>query len=402
MRVLPEFFSGAALRSRRVTLFALAFALLAVSSVLGAESAAAKTVTSPTPSAQVFGKLPDGREVHLFSLVNAAGFRADIIDYGGIVVRLLAPDRAGHFADVTLGFDQLGDYLTRSATFGAIVGRVANRISGAKFSIDGQSYSITPNSGSPEAPATIHGGRHGFDKVLWTATPLTDEGQPALHLHYTSADGEEGFPGKVEVEVLYTVTADNSLRIDYTATTTRPTPINLTNHAYFNLKGEGDGDVLGHELQLRAGRYTPAKAGLIPTGEIVPVSGTPFDFTRPHLLGERIGATHPQLQLAHGYDHNFVLDSTDGSLALAAIAREPSSGRVLEVFTTEPGVQLYTANWMNDPRGGKAHRAYVLHGGFCLETQHFPDSINQPTFPSTVLRPGKTFRSTTVYRFSTK
>ncbi|MEO6567639.1 MAG: aldose epimerase family protein [Opitutaceae bacterium] len=378
-------------------LFAVALARLDIRAATPATPAAA---TAPT--AQVFGKLKDGREVHVFSLVNSQGFRADIIEYGAIVTRLLTPDRTGNLADVTLGFDNIDDYLTRSQSYGAIVGRVGNRISGGKFSIDGHEYPLVVNTGRGEFRSTIHGGKVGFDKVLWTGEPTTREGQPAVRMRYTSADGEEGFPGKLEVQVLYSVTADNALRIDYTITTDKPTPVNLTNHAYFNLKGEGEGDVLDHELEVRASRYTPANAGLYPTGEILPVSDTPFDFTKPHPIGERIAADHPQIKLANGYDHNFVLDSKGGSLALAAIVREPTTGRVLEVLTTQPGVQLYTANGLNDRRGGKAGKPYVRRGGFCLETQHFPDSVNQPAFPNTILRPGETFRSTTIYRFSAK
>ena len=380
----------------------LAFALLCTIALPCRELRAATPASgvATAPVAQVFGKLKDGRDVHVFSLVNAAGFRADIIEYGAIVTRLVTPDRTGKLADVTLGFDNIDDYLTRSQSYGAIVGRVGNRISGGKFSIDGKDYPLVTNTGRGEFRSTLHGGKVGFDKVLWTGEATTREGQPAVRMRYTSADGEEGFPGKLEAQVLYSVTADNGLRIDYTITTDKPTPVNLTNHAYFNLKGEGEGDILDHELEVRASRYTPANAGLYPTGEILPVSDTPFDFTKPHLIGERIAADHPQTKLANGYDHNFVLDSKGGSLALAAIVREPTTGRILEVFTTEPGVQFYTANGLNDRRGGKAGKPYVRRGGFCLETQHFPDSVNQPSFPNTILRPGETFRSTTIYRFS--
>ncbi|HEX2852156.1 MAG TPA: aldose epimerase family protein [Opitutaceae bacterium] len=348
----------------------------------------------------VFGKLPDGRDVHLYSLTNATGFRADIIDYGAIVVRLFAPDRDGKLADVVLGFDNLPDYLTRSPTFGAVVGRVANRIAGGKFSIGEETYTLTPNNRPNGIPCTLHGGKRGFDDVLWAAESVERDGQPAVRLRYTSADGEEGFPGKLDVEILYSLTADNALRIDYTATTDRATPVNLSNHSYFNLRGEGNGDVLGHELTLNAQRYTPVTRGLVPTGEILPVAGTPFDFSSPRTIGAQIGAAHEQLQIANGYDHNFVLNSSDGSLALAATVREPESGRIMEVLTTEPGAQLYTGNGLRDPRGGKAAKPYAPRDAFCLETQHFPDSVNQPAFPTTILRPAQTFRSTTLYRFS--
>ncbi|MDO8543742.1 MAG: aldose epimerase family protein [Opitutaceae bacterium] len=354
------------------------------------------------PVAEPFGQLPDGTKVELYSLRNEAGFRADIITYGGIVVRMLAPDRGGRMADVLLGQPTLERYLAGSAAAAALIGRYANRIADGKFTIDGMSYSIPPNSKGGGIPALIHGGKRGFDKVVWAAEPTTRDGQPALRLRYTAADGEEGFPGRLQVEVLYSIERKHGLRIEYLAKTDKPTPINLTNHAFFNLKGEGEGDILGHELTLRARRYTPANAGLIPTGEIAPVAGTPFDFTKPRLIGERINADHEQIRNGRGYDHNFVLDSQDGSLALAAIVREPASGRVMEVLTSEPGVQLYTANGLNNPRGGKAGKPYVRFGAFCLESQHYPDAVNQPAFPSAILRPGKPFRSTTIFRFAAK
>lgn len=354
------------------------------------------------PVARPFGKLPDGREVHLYTLEDPSGFRADIINYGGIIVRLLAPDRNGRLADVTLGYDDLESYLERPRNFGAIVGRVANRIAEGKFTIDGRGYTLPVNTQSGGMPSSIHGGQRGFAKVLWKAEPTIYEGRPALRLRYTAADGEEGFPGRLEVAVLYSIAEGRGLRIDYTATTDKPTLINLTNHAYFNLKGEGEGDILGHELTIHARRYTPNTPGLYPTGELAEVAGTPFDFRTPHPIGARIADAHPQLQLARGYDHNFVLDAGGGALALASVAYDPESGRVMETLTTEPGVQLFTANGLDDPRGGKAGKPYIRHGGFCLETQHFPNSINIPHFPSTILRPGEEFRSTTVYRFTTR
>ena len=349
---------------------------------------------------QSFGTLPDGREARLFTLTHPSGFSAAITDFAGAVVRLLVPDRAGRLADVTLGFDSVAPYVKDSPFFGALVGRVGNRIAGGQFTLDGRTYTLATNNAPGGIPCHLHGGQRGFDKVLWSAEPTTRDGQPALLLRYTSPDGEEGYPGTLSVAVTYSLTADQGLRIDYTATTDRPTPVNLTNHCYFNLAGAGAGDVLGHEVTLHARRYTPVTAGLIPTGAVTPVAGTPFDFTTPHAIGARIGHNHEQLRFGGGYDHNWVLDSADGSLALAATVREPASGRVMDVLTTEPGVQFYTGNFLEGQVPGKSGAAYPYRSGFCLETQHFPDSVNQPAFPSTILRPGQTYRSTTVYRFS--
>lgn len=353
-------------------------------------------------SHQSFGQLPDGRATQLYTLRHTNGFQAEISDFGGTVVRLLAPDRDGKLADVVLGFDSIEPYPKRSPFFGAIVGRVGNRIAGGTFTLDGETYTLATNNSPAGRPCTLHGGVVGFDKVLWDATITTRDGMPALRLTYASKDGEEGFPGTLNVEVVYSLTPDNGLRIDYTATTDKPTPVNLTNHSYFNLRGEGEGTILDHEVTIQAARYTPVGAGLIPTGELAPVAGTPFDFTTPHRVGERIGQRDPQLENANGYDHNFVLDAARGQLALAATVFEPESGRVLEVLTTEPGVQFYSGNFLNGRLTGKSGKPYVFRGALCLETQHFPDSVNQPSFPSTVLRPGETYRSTTVYRFSTR
>lgn len=361
-----------------------------------------RVYSAEPPPPQSFGRLPDGREAHLYTLRNSNGFQADIADYGGTIVRLLAPDRTGKLADVTLGFNSVQPYPKDSPYFGALIGRVGNRIAGGKFILDGKNYTLAVNNSPGDIPCHLHGGMTGFDKVIWTAEPTTRDGQPALRLRYTSADGEEGYPGIIYVEVLYSLTSDNGLRMDYTATTTKPTPVNLTNHAYFNLRGEGRGTILGHELTVRARHYTPVNAGLIPTGLLAPVTGTPFDFTSLHAMGERIEAKDEQLRFGGGYDHNFVLDSADGSLALAATVYEPVSGRILEVLTTEPGLQFYSGNFLDGKLAGKSGGSYVHRGAFCLESQHFPDSINQPSFPSTVLRPGQTYRSTTVYRFSAK
>lgn len=361
--------------------------------------ASAAEVTVPSRS---FGRLADGREARLFTLENGRGLVAEVTDFGGIIVRLLVPDRTGRAADVVLGVDSAGEFEAKAAGFNSVIGRYANRIAGGRFTLDGKTYQLETNSSSGGVPVHIHGGRQGFNRRLWTATPTAREGLPAVRLSLTSPDGDQGYPGNLQVEVLYSVTADGALRLDYTATTDRPTPLNLTNHAYFNLKGEGEGDILDHELTLRAARYTPVTPALIPTGELAPVAGTPFDFTRPRRIGERIAADHPQMAIGRGYDHNFVLDHRGDAPGLAALVHEPASGRVLEVLTTEPGVQLFTANHFAGRLVGKSGRAYPRYGGFCLETQHYPDSPNQAAFPSTILRPGQTFRSTTLFRFSTR
>lgn len=349
-----------------------------------------------------FGRLADGSEARLYTLKNAAGFQADITDLGGIIVSIFTPDRSGQRADVVLGLDSAAEFEAKAPGFNAIMGRYANRIAAGKFSLDGRTYTLATNATSGGVPVHLHGGKRGFNRAVWAAEPTTREGLPALRLRYRSVDGEEGYPGTLDVEVVYSVTADNALRLDYQATTDKPTPLNLTNHAYFNLKGEGRGDILDHVLTLRAKRFTPAAATMIPTGVIAPVAGTPFDFTTPHRIGARIEDKHEQLVLARGYDHNFVLDAGGTSLAPIATVVEPASGRVLEVLTTEPGVQFFTANHFNGKIVGKSGQPYVRHAGFCLETQHYPDSPNQPAFPSTILRPGQTFKSTTVFRFSVK
>lgn len=357
---------------------------------------------APAVAVKPFGRLADGSEARLFTLANQAGFTAEITDLGGIIVALRAPDRTGRLADVVLGVSSATEFEAKAAGFNAIIGRYANRIAAGRFTLDGKAYTLATNSSSGGVPVHLHGGKRGFNRVLWRAEPTSRDGLPAVRLSHRSPDGDEGYPGNLDLEVVYSVAADNALRIDYVAKTDAPTHLNLTNHAYFNLKGEGDGDILDHVLELRAARYTPVLPSLIPTGELAPVAGTPFDFIRPRRIGERIAAEHPQIAIGRGYDHNFVLDSQDGSLALAAVVAEPASGRVLEVLTTEPGVQLFTSNHFAGKLTGKSGRAYARHGGFCLETQHYPDSPNQPSFPSTVLRPGQTFRSTTVFRFSTR
>jgi len=339
---------------------------------------------------EAFGRMPDGRAVSLYTLINARGMKARLISYGAILVSLEVPDRQGQLGDVVLGFDDLESYIKRNPLFGAVVGRYANRIANASFSIDGVEYKITANSGKNH----IHGGRaQRFDKVVWNAYPFTSEKGVGVRFTHFSFDGEEGFPGNLSTSVTYTLTPANELRIDYQAETDKPTVVNLTNHSYFNLAGQGD--ILGHELQIAAQWYTPAGEGLIPTGEIQAVGETPLDFRTPHTIGERIG----QLTETRGYDNNYVLDGSDGRLARAARVKDPASGRVMEVFTTEPGMQLYTANHLKGV-AGKGGSVYGQHGGVCLETQHFPDSPNKPHFPSTVLRPGQIYNSTTVFKFS--
>jgi aldose 1-epimerase len=348
-----------------------------------------------------FGSTPDGTAAHLYSLQNASGFRVDVTDFGASVVNIFAPDREGRLGDVALGFDTVEGYATVSPYFGGTIGRCGNRLARGRFTLDGKSYQLATNNTPGGIPCHLHGGPLGFDRRLWQAEALPSGVGQALRLHRRSPDGEEGYPGALDVSVTFTVAGDNSLRIDYEAHTDAPTLVNLTNHTYFNLAGEGSGDVLDHVLALNAPAFTPVDAGLIPTGEVAPVGGTPFDFLAPHAIGDRIDASDEQLRFAGGYDHNFVLTPSrePHALILAATVHEPRSGRLLEVLTTEPGLQFYSGNFLAGAFAGKHGHVYARRGGFCLETQHFPDAPNQPAFPSIVLRPGKTLRSTTVYRF---
>jgi aldose 1-epimerase len=342
-----------------------------------------------------FGKTADGVPVDLYVLTNTKGSTAKVITYGAILTELHVADRDGKFDDVVLGFDNLKEYLAGHPMFGATVGRVANRIAKGKFTLDGKEYTLALNSG----PNSIHGGRKGFDKVVWKAQALPKPDGVAVQFNYRSPDGEEGYPGNLQATVTYALTNDNELRITYTAATDKATPVNLTNHSYFNLAGAKAGDVLDHVMMLAADEYTPADNTLIPTGEIKSVRGTPLDFTSPTPLGARIAELKPN---PGGYDHNYVVRNGGKSLVLAARIYEPKSGRVMELFTTEPGVQLYTANFLDGKRKGKDGVAYGKHQAFCLETQHFPDSVNHPNFPSVILRPGETYKQTTVYKFSTR
>ncbi len=340
-----------------------------------------------------FGKTPDGTPVEQYVLSNGK-MTVKVITYGAIVTEIDVPDRNGKPTDVVLGFDNLEGYLGNHPYFGAATGRVANRIAKARFTLDGKEYTLAANNG----PNTLHGGKKAFDKVIWKATDVSSPGAPAVKMSYLSPDGEEGFPGNLSVSVTYTVTAANELRIDYRATTDKATPVNITNHSYFNLAGPAAGSILDHEMMLAADHYTPVDSNLVPTGETASVQGTPLDFTRPVALGARIDELKGE---PGGYDHNYVLRSGK-DLAIAARVTEPKSGRVLEMFTTEPAVQLYTANFLDGTIKGKSGVTYKKHQAFCLEAQHYPDSVNQPKFPSTILRPGSTYTQTTIYKFSAR
>jgi aldose 1-epimerase len=347
---------------------------------------------------KAFGTMPTGETVELFTLRNRKGVTATVMGYGGVVVSLTAPDREGRLADIVLGFDALPPYLKPNPYFGALVGRYGNRIAKGEFKLDGQVYSLPKNNGEN----TLHGGNEGFGRKLWSIRYGAAKDGSAVELSYVSRDGEEGFPGTLSTRVTYTLTEASELRIEYEATTDKPTVLNLTNHSYFNLAGPGAGDILGHVLRIDADRFTPVAKGLIPTGVLQSVAGTPFDFRTPTPIGARISAKDEQIELAGGYDHNFVLNGEAGTLRVVARVSEPRSGRVLEVLTTEPGVQFYTGNFLDGSVVGKGGQAYKRNSGFCLETQHFPDSPNQPSFPTTVLRPGATYKTTTVYRLSTE
>lgn len=366
-------------------------------------SSSRQTTSTPGLTLKPFGKTPAGEEVLHVRLENAAGMRVGITNFGGIVTHLEVPDREGRHADVVLGFSSLEPYLANPDYFGATIGRYANRIAGGKFSLDGTVYQLAANNELHGQANHLHGGDRGWDKVVWKALATLEADVPTLRLHHFSPDGDEGYPGAVDVTVTYRLLPDNALEIVYTAIADRPTPINLTNHSYFNLAGEGAGTVAGHELTLHADHMTPTDAGSIPTGELRPVADTAFDFRNAHPIGERIDAGDEQLRLAGGYDHNFALRKpAEDAFALAAEVHEPTSGRVLETWTTEPGVQLYTGNNLDGTLTGKNGKPYQHRSGFCLETQHFPDSPNQPAFPSTLLDPGTPFQSRTVYRFSTR
>ena len=345
-------------------------------------------------------QVKDFDSIKLYTLKNESGMTVCVTNYGAIVTSIIVSDRNGKRADVALGYDRVEDYINAvdKPYFGAVVGRYGNRIAKGEFTLDGETYSLLKNNGENH----LHGGAIGFDKVVWTVDEYV-EGQ-SLTLSYLAKDKEEGYPGNLQLKITYTLADDNSLIVDYHATTDKATPVNVTQHTYFNLKGEGQGTILDHQLMLNAKKFTPVDESFIPTGEMPTVAGTPFDFTTPKAIGRDIGQQNEQLVFGLGYDHNWILDTDgkEGELSLAAQVHEPSSGRVMEIYTTEPGIQFYCGNFLDGRLKGKSGKPYVHRGGFCLETQHFPDSPNQPNFPSTILKPGETYDSKTVFKFSTK
>lgn len=359
--------------------------------------AAGNGQSKPQITKSPFGSV-GGQSVEIYSLKNSKGGECRIMTYGGTVVSLKVPDKNGKLGDIVLGFDTLADYQNAQGYLGALIGRYGNRIGKGIFSLDGKEYKLAVNNGANH----LHGGLKGFDKVVWTASSSVQSDGAHLKLSYLSHDGEEGYPGNLNVNVEYVLTENNELKIVYSATTDKPTVVNLTNHAYFNLAGAGTGTILDHQLTLNADRFTPIDSGSIPIGELRSVKGTPFDFLKPTAIGARIGQDDEQLKFGSGYDHNYVINQNGNPLRLAATVYEPTTGRVMEVFTTEPGVQFYTGNFLDGSIKGKNGANYPRRSGFCLETQHFPDSPNKPNFPSVVLRPGETYSTTTIYKFSVR
>ncbi len=357
----------------------------------GCLALAACTGPSVAVTSTRIGELP----ISVFTLSNASGMQVRVMEYGATILSIRVADKSGKLDDVTLGFDSLADYLTSPRYFGAVVGRYGNRIAHGRFAIEGTTYELARNNG----PNHLHGGKRGFDKVAWQGAPFQRGNTVGVVLRYISPAGEEGYPGRLQASVTYTLTPQNELVVDYAATTDAATVVNLTQHTFFNLAGAGTRDVLEHELTLYASRFTPVDSTSIPTGELAPVEGTPFDFREPTPIGARISAQDPQLRQGNGYNHNFVLDRSGAGLLHAAHVREPISGRTLDVFTTEPGIQFFTGNSLDGTAIGKGRRVYHRHYGFCLETQHFPDSPNQPHFPTTVVRPGTPYQTRTVFRF---
>ncbi len=345
-----------------------------------------------------YGKTKDGVAVNIHTLRNQSGMEVSVIDFGATIVSVRVPDQKGQCGDVVLGFDKLSDYETKSPYFGTLVGRYGNRIAKGKFALNGTTYTLATNNG----PNALHGGLKGFDKVVWHAQVAKTEAGPAIAFTHVSPDGDQGYPGTLTMKVVYTLTDKNEIVLDYSATTDKDTVVNLTNHSYFNLEGQGTCDILGHELTINGGNFTPVDETLIPTGELRPVKGTPFDFTSSTAIGARIAQNEEQLKFGGGYDHNWVLDREGEGLSLAARVVAPNSGRVMEVLTTEPGVQFYCGNFLDGTLTGKEGKVYKHRFGLCLETQHYPDSPNHHNFPPVTLKPGQTYKTTTVYRFSTK
>jgi aldose 1-epimerase len=345
-------------------------------------------------SQRPFGLTKEGTPVTLFTLRNNNGAEAGICNYGGLVIFLKVPDRNGHFDDVVLGYDNLADYIKDTPYFGAMIGRYGNRIAKGKFTLDGKEYTLAVNNG----PNALHGGLKGFNKVVWEPRVMATLDGPSLQLRYTSKDGEEGYPGTLTVKATYTLAEDNELKLEFTATTDKDTVLNLTQHSYFNLAGKGD--ILNHQVMIPADKFTPVDSTLIPTGELKPVEGTPFDFRTPTAIGARIGQDDEQLKFGGGYDHNWVITKPMGQLGLMGRVYEPTTGRVLEVFSTEPGLQFYTGNFLDGKLTGKGGWVYQFRNGFCMEAQHYPDSPNQPNFPTVVLKPGEVYRNTIIFKFS--
>ncbi len=358
--------------------------------------------TSYPVAVEPFGRTEDGQRVSVYTLTNANGMEVRVTNYGGIILSLLAPNAKGKMEDVVLGYDRLASYEEESPYFGALIGRYGNRIAEGRFTLEGETYTLATNNGLNH----LHGGERGFDKHVWDAEPFARVNAEGVVFTRISPDGEEGYPGRLKAKVTYTLTDGNALVFDYKATTNKATPVNLTQHSYFNLAGDGSGDILDHSVMLNADRFTPVDSTLIPTGELRPVEGTPFDFRQATAIGARINEDNRQLRYGQGYDHNFVLNEEGAtwgdSLTLAARVTEPTSGRVMTVYTTEPGVQFYSGNLLDGRLAGKGGVRYKRRSGFALETQHFPNSPNEPSFPSTILRPGETYRSRTVYQFDTR
>ncbi len=345
-----------------------------------------------------FGTATDGAPIDIYTLRNTAGAEARICNYGGIVVSLKVPDREGKLADVVLGYDRLEDYVAASPYFGALIGRYGNRIARGKFELDGRSYTLATNN----YPNALHGGVKGFDKRVWHAQATMTPDGPSLELTYVSHDGEEGYPANLSVTAVYTLTDDNALRLQYTAKSDRDTIVNLTHHSYFNLAGQGSGTILNHQVMIPADRFTPVDETLIPTGQLQPVEGTPFDFRNPMPIGARIDQDDQQLKFGNGYDHNWVINKPLGQMGLMAQVYEPTTGRVMEVLSDEPGLQFYSGNFLDGSNVGKGGHVYNFRNGFCMEPQHFPDSPNHPNFPSVVLKAGQVFKNTIIYKFSTR